>query len=31
MSGDGSTAIVGANEEDTTASNAGSVYVFVEG
>ena len=31
ISGDGNTAIVGAYGEDTTASNAGSAYIFVAG
>jgi hypothetical protein len=31
ISNDGSTAIVGAYNEDTTASNAGSAYIFVAG
>jgi len=31
ISSDGNTAIVGAHLEDTTATNSGSVYVFVQG
>lgn len=30
ISGDGDTAIIGVKSEDTTASNAGAAYIFVE-